>query len=276
MYRNIKPGFGLVFFVLLGCAAAVGGAVYLGKLYLGIIKEANVPRSTRVNTENSRPVTAQDNQKLLLLNPIPVYYLQAGVYSDLKGAREAVRPIEELGYIPYITRSAPYRIWIGVYQKRNDADTIKGYLRDKGIGSFTGSVVINGSNLKYGKGSEVFIKEISPLLETYTTWLKENLELFNADSVDRLNWSVIEKQSPVIAKVYKDIQGFENETKTNRAELNEKLRNISETVERYNIQLNIFKKQRNQQNYMVLQSKLLEFIDSYLHLWQEIDHISKT
>ena len=276
MYRNIRMRLGFFACVIFICAISVSGAYYLGKLYLGIIREGAVPKSTRVSSGSYQSTAAPEELKLLSLDPIPVYYLQAGVFSDMEGARVAAEPLEELGYIPYITRSAPYRLWIGVYQKRGDADLVKVQLRDKGIGSFTGSVVINGSNLRYSKGNEAFIKETAPVLETYTTWLKANLALFSADNAGRLDWIEIEKQGSVIDEVYNDIVNTKKDTESNSEELNRMFGAIEDTVGRYKEQLNVFKKQHNTRNFAVLQCRLLEFIDNYQLLRREIDNINKT
>ncbi len=276
MYRNLKIRLGLWLCILSISALAVGGALYLGKLYLGIIREGGVPKSTKVDANTSKSVVARDEQKTLLLNPIPVYYLQVGVYSDLQGAQEAAVPFQEMGYMPYITQSAPYKIWIGIYQRRGDTEFVKQQLRDKGFGSFTAATVINGSNLRYNKGMEAFMMEIAPVLEVYTVWLKENLALFQADHVDRLNWDIVEKQYPVIEKVYSDIRGLNNEASSNNDAINEKFRSLNDTVGGYQTGLEVLKKQRNQESYSALQYRLLEFIDNYLLLWQRIDNISKT
>ncbi len=286
MFKNtrLKPGFrlrlklrpGLWLGIFLVFAAAVGGAYFLGKLYLGLIKLGNVPQTTKVYSGGSRPVTAREDRKLLGLNPIPVYYLQAGVYSDLTAASEAAKPLTELGYLPYITRSAPYRIWVGVYQKRDDTEMSKSRLKDKGIGSFTGSVVLNGSSLRYGDGSEVLIKGIAPLLEAYTAWLKENLALFNADRVDRLDWSGFEKRDPVRAKLSQDIQGLADQAGSSSKNLPEQLKHLQDTVNRYEQQLKVFRSHRTPQNYAALQYCVLEVIDNYLGLWREINDLTKT
>ena len=276
MYRNIKLRLGLWLCVIAVSALGIVGAIYLGNIYLEIIKQGGVPKSTKVNNSNSKSVVALEEQKTLLLNPIPVYYLQAGVYSDVPGAQEAAKPLADLGYMPYITQSTPYRIWLGVYQKRGDTEFIKQQLKDKGFGSFTASCVINGSNVRYSKGSELFIKEITPILETYTRWLKESLTLFHADNVARLNWDLIDGQRTVIDKVYKDVSNQNREIKTNNDAINQRFAVLYDTTAGYQNQLDLFCKQRDQKAFQTLQNELLRFVDNYLLLWQEIDNISKT
>ncbi len=275
MRRGMTMRFGILLFILLVSCLAVGISFCLGQLYLSIIKEGTVPRSTKVNTDNSKSVAASDNRRVLFLDPIPVYYLQAGVYSDLQGAQQAAQFLKEMGYHPYVTQSAPYKIWIGVYQKRERTETIKQQLKDKGIGSFSGSAVINGSNLWYGEGNETFINQIAPVLRAYTAWLKENLKIFHADRVEDLQWSVVSSQITVIGKVYEEIQSFAV-VRTNSDTINKRFENLMDTVEGYHAQLDNFQQLRNQENFRLLQYRLLNFVDNYLLLWQEIDNIDKT
>lgn len=276
MRRRIGLNFGAALAVLLVIAAAVGSSYFLGKLYLGIIKEGVVPKSTKVGSGEAKSVVAQDEQKRLFLNPIPVYYLQAGVYSDMEGAKQALTPFEELGYIPYITQQSPHKIWIGVYQKREDTESIKLQLREKEYSSFTGSTVINGGSLLYGKGSEAFINQVSPVLELYTAWLAENLPLFQGSDTERLNWTEIEKQISVAERVYLKLKDIVPHVNSNSESINHGFGELWDTVERYNEKLNVLRKQRNSEAYYALQYELLSFVDKYHFLWKEISNVSKT
>lgn len=276
MNRFLKTNFLAVLGVLLAAIVALGGAVLLGKFYLALVREGSVPKSTRVLSDPSKSVVAQREQEMVFLTPIPVYFLQAGVYTDLEGAQDAAKPFVDLGYSPYITQASPYKIWIGVYQKRGDTEFTKQQLKDKGYGSFTGSLVVNGSNLRYSKGSEPFIKEITPVLDTYTKWLKECLPLFAADHIDRLNCPLLEQDVPVFEQVYQEIVNPKDDLSTNNQKINEGFENLRLSVEEFHVQLSNLKKNRQQSNYAAIQRQLLEFIDKYQLLWQEIDNISKT
>jgi len=110
----------------------------------------------------------------------------------------------------------------------------------------------------------------------YTGWLKENLKIFHADNAGRLDWSVIESQLSVIEKVYNDIQGFDSEIRSNSEAINERFKCLRDTVGWYVTQLDSFQRDRNEENFALLQYRLLSFIDNYLLLWQEIDNIDKT
>lgn len=267
---------GLWLSILVVSVIALGGAVFLGKMYLNIIKEGSVPKSTKVNAGSSRSVMAQDEQKTLMINPIPVYYLQAGVYTDVYGAQQAAKPFQDMGYMPYITQKSPFRIWIGVYQKRADTEYLKQQLKEKGYGSFTAATVVNGSNLRYDKGNEVFIQQMTPVMEGYTAWLGDNLPLFNADTVDHLNWVEMEKQFTVADKVYNEVAAVSKEAACNNSEINATLRSLDDTMRGYKERLGKFGECRDQSNYAMLQYQLLKFVDNYLLLWQQIDNISKT
>lgn len=276
MYRPVRFKLGLWFSILIVCWLAVTGGVYLGRFYLGIIRQGNVPEGTKVNANTSKPVAAPREEKVLQLTTIPVYYLQVGVYTDLQGAEEAAKPLRVLGYNPYITQTAPFRLWLGVYQKRADTEFIKQQLKDKGFGSFTASSVINGSNLRYNKGAEPFIQDISPVLEQYTAWLKENLALFDTDSVERLNWNQIDQQFTVVDKVYNNLVVTRQGLTTNNPKISQGLTLLSDTAGGYQTQLRKFRRDKDQQSFAVLQNTLLRFIDNYLLLWERLDNISKT
>lgn len=275
MSRNLKFRLGVAMIALSLTAFAASGAFYLGKLYLNIVKEGSTANSKKVFSRSAASVTAQDKSKLLLLNPVPVYFLQVGVFSDLQGAEEAAKPLIEMGYSPYITQSAPHKLWVGVYKNREDTESVKRLLKDKGFGSFTGALVVNGSNLRYGKGNEAFVKEISPVLDTYTLWLKENLEIFHTDTVEKLNWDQIKKQETVIDNVYKNVTA--NKTiRTNKETINLRLGYIEDTIGGYKQQLEAFNNGKSREAYCLLQFQLLRVIDNYQLLLQEIDDMSKT
>ena len=276
MYRPVRFKFGLGFCIVIVVWLAITGGVYLGRFYLEIIRQGNVPQGTKVNATTSKPVAVPSDERVLQLNTIPVYYLQVGVYTDLQGAEEAAKPLRDLGYNPYITQTAPFRLWLGVYPKRTDTEFIKQQLRDKGFGSFTASSVINGSNLRYNKGTEPFIQEISPVLEQYTAWMKENLALFDTDSVQRLNWNQVNQQFTVTDKVYDNLVLSSRGLTMNNTEISQGLTLLSDTVGGYQVQLQKFRRDKDQQSFAALQNTLLRFIDNYLLLWEKLDNINKT
>lgn len=275
MRRAIKYKVGFGFLVLSVTVLALSGAFYLGKLYISIVQEGNVPKSTKVTSDGSKSVVARDDSKLLLLNPVPVYFLQAGVYSDLEGAQQGAAPFAKMGYNPYITETAPYKVWIGVYKNRIDTETVKSVLRDKGFGSFTGSLVVNGENLRYGQGNEEFVHAITPLLENYTNWLKENLELFHADRAEKLNWDIVKRQSAVVETVYGQIRS-ETKIKSNNESVNTRIKSLEDTMGGYKEQLEVLQAEKSPESYFSLQVQMLHFIDNYCILLQEIENISKT
>lgn len=274
--RRIRLQIGYILCILFIGLIAVAGAVGLGRFYLKIVREGSIPRYTKVTADGAKSVAAGDQYKMVMLTPIPVYFLQAGVYSDVAGARDAAGSLEEAGYTPYITESNPHKIWLGVYLERSDTELVKQQLKDKGVGSFTASIVINGVNLRYGRGSENFVKQITPVLEVYTSWVKENLQVFHSDNVKRLNWPVIEKQAAVAAEVYKEVQQVGSELKSNHEGINRSFAALGAAMEEYHEQFDGFMKKKDQKTYEMMQYRLLRFIDKYQQLWQEIDNVSKT
>lgn len=273
---RFRPGVGILLCFFAISAAAVVGACLLGKTFIMIISEGKPPESTRVMTGDSRPVAAREEKSNLLLDPVPLYYLQAGVYTDRGGAEEAVEPLQELGYYPYITRNAPYRIWVGVFRERKDTEQLKLALKEQGYGSFTCAVVINGENLQYGQGRELFIKEIGPVLEAYTAWLKESLAVLPSGSSEALGFGANSARLSVLEEVYQKTQLLETEVSSNSNLMNTRFRDVHQSIGNFHAQLNIFLETKDPDGIVLLQYKLLEFMDNYLLLWQEINNISKT
>lgn len=269
-YKILVSFLSLVFF-----AAACSGAFYLSKLYVGILTKGFVPQAVKVNTDNSKSVVAGEDQETLMLNPVPVFFLQAGVFSDQQGAQTGMKPLTELGYKPYITQSPPHKLWIGIFASRAGTEPIKAKLLDKGIGSFTGSVVVNGSNLRYAKTNEALIKEVSPVLDLYTQWLKENLQIFGGGDVAELDQTLLEKQLTVAGKVYNDISR-QQPLKFNNEDIHNSFNSLRKNVDEYWSQLQVFGKEKKQEQYQALQWKLLEFVDNYMVIIQKIENISKT
>jgi len=276
LIRRFRLHIVYVLFILFIGVVAVIGAIGLGRFYLRIVKEGTVPKYTKVTTDISKSVAAEGKYKYLQLYPIPVYFLQVGVYSDTAGAQEAAEPLTEAGYAPYITQMAPYKIWIGIFQNRSDSEIIKQHLKDKGFGGFTGSIVVNGANLKYEAGRETFIKGITPLLEANSSWLKVNLQLFHVDQSESINWQDFEEQVSVAAEVYKEVGRLNGEFSSNNVDINRGFEELRKTMEEYHRQLAVLLKEKDQTNYQILQCRLLQFIDKYQQVWQQIDNISKT
>jgi len=272
---RFRPGVGILLCFFAISAAAVVGACLLGKTFIMIISEGKAPESTRVMTDDSRPVAVREENSNLLLEPVPVYYLQVGVYSERRGAEEAAKPLYELGYNPYITRNAPYRIWVGVFRERKDTEQLKLALKEQGYGSFTGAVVINGENLQYGKGRELFIKEIGPVLEAYTAWLKESLAVLPSGS-SAFDFEKASARLSVLENVYRETQLLESEVEYNSDLINTRIREVHQSIGNFHGQLKIHLETKDSGGLVSLQYKLLEFMDNYLLLWQEINSISKT
>jgi len=149
-------------------------------------------------------------------------------------------------------------------------------LKEKGVGSFTASTVINGANLRYDKGAATFIQELTPVLEQHTAWLKENLVLFNTDSVVKLNWDQLNDQFAVIEKVYDDLLSTSRDLNTNDPEINRSLTLLNDSVQGYQVQLQNFRQQKNQQSFADLQNGLLIFVDNFQLFWEKVDKVSKT
>lgn len=276
MFRLRRVRLGRWFCIIMAGWLAVAGGVYLGRFCLSIVRQGTVPQDTMVNVQAYESAAALEDGKILVLNPIPVYFLQVGVYTDLQGAEEAAKPLRNLGYNPYITQTAPFRLWLGVYQKRADTELVKQQLKDKGFGSFTASTVINSGSLRYNKSAETFVRGISPVLDKYTVWLKENLVLFGTDSIDRLNWELADRQFTVLNKVYNDLLASGRDLNTNSPQINQNFSALLNITGNYQFQLRNFQRQKDRQSFESLQYGLLKFIDSYLLLWEEINNISKT
>lgn len=273
---RFRPGMGVLLCFLAVLAVSAAGAYLLGKTFITIISEGKHPERTKVMTGDSRPVAAREEKSHLLLDPVPVYYLQAGVYTDRGGAEEAVKPLQELGYNPYITRNAPYRIWVGVFRERKDTEQLKLALKEQGYGSFTCAVVINGENLQYGQGRELFIKEIRPVLEAYTAWLKDSLAVLPSGSSEAMDFGGDSARLSVLEEVYRKTQLLESEVSSNSNLMNTRFRDVHQSIGNFHGQLNIFMETKDPDGIVLLQYKLLEFMDNYLLLWQEINNISKT
>ncbi len=271
---RFRPGIGILLCFLAVTAVSVAGAYLLGETFIRIISEGKPSESTKVTANDSRPVTVSEKKSSILLEPVPLYYLQVGVYSDRAGAEEAAKPLRDLGYNPYITENPPYRIWVGVFRERKDTEQLKQALREQGYGSYTGAVVINGENLRYGKGRELFINEISPILEAYTQWLKESLAILPAGSIEVAGLE--SSRLTVLEEAYERTKLLASEAKSNSELMNTRFRDVNASIENFHSQLNEFKELNDPGKIVSLQYKLLEFIDNYLLLWQEINNISKT
>jgi hypothetical protein len=175
-----------------------------------------------------------------------------------------------------VTQSAPYKVWIGVFSKRSNTELLKQQLRDKGIGSFTGSIVINGSTLTYNEGSTEFVKSVTPLLETYTSWLKEAVVFCDTNRNEWTERNSIKDQALVVEKVYGKLLPLCGKVVTNTDAINYRLSTLKKSMELSQAEAQAFTQQTDPKKQMELQNRLLAFIDEYLLLWQEINNLCKS
>lgn len=172
MFRSYRRKQGLVvvlvsFFLV---TISVAGSVLLGKLYINILAKGQV----ETPKQDSKVVNAN---KVIKVEPLPVFFVQTGVFSDKEGASQGVKQLAEQGFEAYQGKIKPYRIYAGVFGKREAAMDFKKDLEAKNISSYIYSEVINNSQLVIN--DEEQIKNPTETMGQIREWLRINLSLFN-------------------------------------------------------------------------------------------------
>lgn len=181
MYRSFRfrRGLGVVLVAGFFICLAIGGSILLGRLYIAMLSKGQVNEGAAGSKAVSSEVGGKkvSGRAVVRLDAVPVYFLQAGVYSDLAGAQKSVGELKNLGYPAYISRVEPYRVYIGSYSDKDMAAEAKKSLDGKNISAYISSAMLNSSEMVIPVQKE--IENPESVLKQFNEWLNFNLGLYN-------------------------------------------------------------------------------------------------
>lgn len=176
-----------LFFVLL----AIGSSILLGSLYINILAKGSKSDGS-FGAKEVLTIQGKNNKTVFKIDSYPVYFLQAGVYSDLKGAQKSVEYLKGQGFQAYPSKISPFKVYLGIYLDREAAIEAQKNLDVKNISSYISSYVMNGSDLFLPEQKD--IKDPDQLLKQLNEWNKTNISFFekkfenvSKDDVNKLN-----------------------------------------------------------------------------------------
>lgn len=99
---------------------------FLGKYYLH-----NVVKSYPVTKTVYRKVYYSVAIKEIRLQPLSVYTLQAGVFTDMSGAEQFANSLKNSGLRPFITSQPPYKVFVFIAPTREKLEIFKSYVPEE-------------------------------------------------------------------------------------------------------------------------------------------------
>jgi hypothetical protein len=269
MLKNFATGFAMLGIVLL----ALSGGTILGKYYTGVLQEWGSDRA-RVNGSGITAVTATSQGLSLKLEPVAFYFVQTGVFSDQVGAEAGAAELTKAGLRPYIGRQAPYRVYLGAFGDRNSAVTFRGRLKEKGIGGFIQTVVLNNREITINVNSKT-AGDLQLLLDDYTGWLAENGAMWQRISITDGAPGVFTGQLEKVVKSYRGLPGHLGGQVADLG-FREKIDALYNSTGSYITQLETLKISGAETDFWEAQRRFTEVIENYSEFLRQLGNLNKS
>ncbi|KJS88039.1 MAG: hypothetical protein JM58_02340 [Peptococcaceae bacterium BICA1-8] len=207
------------FFILtIAAAAALVISMLFGQLLGGfyiynLVVEDN-PSVLELREVNPQTPTVL-KRKVLRLEPIDFYTIQAGIYQEASSAQACIEKLGSLGLRPFVTVEPPYKIWVGCFSEAASGKDLEAQLKGQGFEVFIGKGLINDRALKFPGEDEFMINYFAPLLGKFDIILNHSMKMF---------------QSPNVAVFKPDI--WENMIEKVQEELNEGISEVDKVLKR--------------------------------------------
>lgn len=242
----------------------------LGGFYIYNLVVEDNPSVLELSEVN--PQTSLVKRKVLRLQPIDFYTIQAGIFQEASSAQASIDKLVSLGLRPYVTPEPPFKIWVGCFGDMASGKDLEDRLKNQGFEVFIGKGLINDRALKFPGEDEYMINYFAPLLGKYDIILSHSMKMFQSPNVTVFKPDVWEN---MIKKVQIELnEGISEVDKVlNRQEsfnYQSELLKLEEKTQAYEKGLNIIKGSKSNEAVINSQGQLLELIAAYHNL------ISKT
>ncbi|KNZ69575.1 Sporulation domain-containing protein [Thermincola ferriacetica] len=256
----------VIFFTV--SALAIFFSAILGKAYLGILKSGGEKRTSQ--PPGAKAVVAEKQAGSVALTPVPVFYLQGGVYSDLESARQAAGDFLSLGLDPFITEKAPYRLYIGFFGTREEAYKFKDYLKEKEVGAFVQANMLNATELSFPEEKAELVYKWAPFLEKCSLFIKSLGNSCSFGSFERADRQAIERALvPIMGEL--DFLIAELDKKMPESgEFGVAVNGLADSARLLKADMVKLQSQWNQDNYNQVAKGLIQFVQAYINCWDQL------
>ena len=136
---------------------------FLGKYYLH-----NVVKSYPVAKTVYRKVYYTVAIKKIRLQPISVYTLQAGVFTDMSGAEQFANSLKNSGVRPFITSQPPYKVFVFIAPTREKLEVFKNYAPEE---VFVVNDILNNVEVEVRADKEFWLEFLPRFAELFSKTL---------------------------------------------------------------------------------------------------------
>lgn len=266
--KKFATGFAMLGIVLM----ALSGGSLLGKYYTRVLQGWEINRSRPAGTA---AVTAEKNSRTLNMNPVAFYFVQTGVFSDHSAAEAGTADLIAAGYKPYIGQQAPFRVFLGVFGNRESAVEFQARLKEKGIGGFIQTVVLNNREITVNAQSLKTLEDLQMLLGDYTEWLTDNAALWQMVSAADGDRKVFNERADKVIRTFQKLPGHLSGQIADQG-FRERLSVLYSSTGNYVEQLKTLQKTGRESDFQLTQRQFNEVIENYSLFVRQLDNISKT
>lgn len=246
---------GTVFLII----SAVGGSILLGRLYIKVLSKGNGQEGyAKTEQVSSSFDSSKKISKAIKLEVVPIYFLQAGVFNDAQSARKKVAELKEMGHLAYFSNLAPYKVYLGVYLKKEAALEAKKITDVQNISTYISSVVMNNNEIVLPDLKQITSPEQK--LKQFNEWLQLNLALFEIQQLEKVQSAQFKD------KLAKTEDLYQNSVKLLAG--HKELQEWSKPVEEYYKLAHALPDNWTVDNFQLAQVKLMEVISEYI-IWTQ-------
>lgn len=236
--------------------------IFLGSFYINRLQEAD--------NHYTAPV---DKTMVLRLEPYSFYTIQLGIFPEKEQVFDITKKLTEIGLYPYITKTSPYKVWLGCFSEMKNGEELVKHLTNEKFEAFIGEGIINDRSLKFPSKNSFMKEKISPLLGKYNLVISHSLKMFKGPSFGEYKLSLWES---MISKIKKEINDAVKETdkilSSEEATIYEQnIRKIKEKMMDYSKAISEIQVSKTDKKVLYSQQSLLELIASYHNLISSIN-----
>ncbi|MFZ7102303.1 MAG: SPOR domain-containing protein [Peptococcaceae bacterium] len=242
------------------------GGFYIYNLLVGdnpAVKEQEVKVQAPVPPPSPGP-----KRKVLRLEPVPFFTLQAGIYSEIKPAQDSTDKLVEMGFRPFISPEKPYKIWVGCFNDNSSGRELELFLQKSGFDAFISEGLVNDRALKFPSSDRYMQDSFSPLLGVFDITINHSLKMFKSPKISVYNAELwVNMIKKVQSELNNSIKAIDDILKLEESEKYEKnLKLLQEKAKAYQNSLDIILQAKTDKAVLYSQSYLLEVIAEYHNL----------
>lgn len=237
---------------------------FLGAFYL--------ERLSQTDNQEVQDVTPTVQKIMVLrLEPYSFYTVQLGMFPEKSQVKDIKKKLIDMGLYPYVTKSAPFKVWLGCFSEISEGEELVKDLTSKGFEAFVGKGLVNDQALKFPSDQSFMKEEYSPLIGNYNLIISHSLKMFKSTKHADYN---METWQNMISKIQLEIDGVLTETdeilaQDESSKFRDNIKAIRQTTINYAQSLEPLKEESVDKRVLYAQGYLLELITAYHNLITE-------